>query len=142
MAKIKTVALSELERTELQKGCRDGATFGYRQRCQIILLKADCRTSKEVAKEVGCCEVVVNRWLNRYQEQGISGLAIRAGRGRRSILQKESDLEAVRRAVQKNRQKISLAKAELTQELGKEFSVLTLKRFLKKTVAVTNECGA
>lgn len=81
MAKIKTVALSELERTELQKGCRDGATFGYRQRCQIILRKADCRTSKQVAKEVGCCEVVVNRWLNRYQEQGISGLVIRAGRG-------------------------------------------------------------
>ena len=81
MAKIKTVALSELERTEPQKGWRDGATFGYRQRCQIILRKADCRTSKQVAKEVGCCEVVVNRWLNRYQEQGISGLVIRAGRG-------------------------------------------------------------
>ena len=142
MAKIKTVALSELERTELHKGWRDGATFGYRQRCQIILRKADCRPSKEVAKAVGCCEVVVNRWLKRYQEQGMSGLAIRAGRGRRSILQKESDLEAVRRAVQKNRHKVSLAKAELTQQLGKEFSVLTLKRFLKKTVAVTNECGA
>ena len=71
----------------------------------------------------------------------MSGLAIRAGRGRRSILQKESDLEAVRRAVQKNRHKVSLAKAELTQEVGKEVSVLTLKRFLKKTVAATNECG-
>lgn len=142
MAKIKSVALSEVERTALQKGGRDGATFGYRQRCQIILRKADCRTSKEVAKEVGCCEVVVNTWLKRYKEQGIGGLAIRAGRGRRSILQKESDLEAVRRAVQKNRQKVSLAKAELTKELGKEFSVLTLKRFLKKTVAATNDCGA
>jgi hypothetical protein len=66
MAKIKSVTLSEAERTALQKGARDGATFGYRQRCQIILLKAQCRPSKEVAKEVGCCEVVVNTWLTRY----------------------------------------------------------------------------
>ncbi len=77
--KIKSIALSDDQRTALQKGWRDGATFGYRQRCQIILLKADCRTSKQVAKEVGCCEVVVNRWLNRYQEQGISGLALCTG---------------------------------------------------------------
>ncbi len=56
----------------------------------------------------------------------------RQGRGRRPILHTQSDLEAVRRAVQKNRQRVSLAKAELEQELGKEFSQLTLRRFLKK----------
>ena len=63
------------------------------------------------------------------------------GRGRPSILQTEKDLEIVRRAVQNHRQRISLAKADLEMELGKEFSHLTLKRFLKKTVAATNECG-
>lgn len=140
MAKIKYVTLSESERSVLLKGVRDGKTFSYRQRCQIILLKAGNRTSKEVAQEVGCCEVVVNNWMKRYQEQGIAGFALRSGRGRHSILEKDSDLEAVRRAVQKNRQKVSLARAELEKELGKEFSTLTLKRFLKKTVAATNAC--
>ncbi len=142
MAKIKSVTLTDAERATLQNGWHNGATFGYRQRCQMILLKADCRTSKEVAKEVGCCEVVVNSWLKRYKTEGITGLLIRQGRGRKSILHNQNDLEAVRRAVQKNRQKVSLAKAQLAQELGKEFSVLTLKRFLKKTVVATNECGA
>ena len=71
----------------------------------------------------------------RFTEQGIDGLKVAAGRGRKGILQKHSDLEAVRRAVQNSRQRISLAKAELEQELGKEFSLLTLRRFLKKTVA-------
>jgi len=141
MAKIKGVDLSEEERVALQKGQRDGKTFGYRQRCQMILLKAENRTSKQVAQQVGCCEVVVNTWLKRYKEQGLSGLVIRKGRGRRSILQKDTDLAAVRRAVQNNRQRVSLAKAELEQELGKKFGVLTLKRFLKKTVAATNECA-
>ena len=101
------------------------------------------RTSKEVAQkdvaqQVGCCEVVVNTWMKRYQEFGMDGLETKAGRGRKSILQADTDLAAVRQAVQDNRQRISLAKAELQQELGKEFSQLTLRRFLKKTVAVTN----
>lgn len=104
----------------------------------MILLKADGYTSKAVAHQVGGCEVVVNNWLKRYQEHGIEGLVMRAGRGRRSILQTESDLETVRLCVQKHRQKVSLAKAELEETLGKEFGILTLKRFLKKTVAATN----
>jgi len=138
MAKIKSVVLSEAERAVLEKGARDGKTFAYRKRCHMILLKADGRTSKAVIQEVGGCEVVVNNWLKRYEEQGIEGLVMRAGRGRRSILQSESDLETVRHCVQKNRQKVSLARAELQETLGKEFSVLTLKRFLKKTVADIN----
>ena len=65
----------------------------------------------------------------------MDGLKTKAGRGRKSILQADTDLAAVRQAVQSSRQRISLAKAELQQELGKEFSQLTLRRFLKKTVA-------
>lgn len=141
MAKIKSIVLSEAERTVLEKGARDGKTFAYRKRCHMILLKAQGRTSKDVAQEVGGCEVVVNNWMRRYKEHGIQGLVMRQGRGRRAILQSESDLEIVRLCVQKHRQKVSLAKAELEQTLGKEFGILTLKRFLKKTVAATNDCG-
>lgn len=141
MGKIKSVVLSEVERTALEKGARDGKSFAYRKRCTMILLKADGRTSQDVAKVVGGCEVVVNNWMKRYQEHGIEGLVMRAGRGRRSILQADSDLEVVRLCVQKHRQKVSLAKAELEAELGKAFGILTLKRFLKKTVADTNALG-
>jgi transposase len=141
MGKIKSVVLSEAERVALEKGARDGRSFSYRKRCQMILLKADGHTSLKVAQVVGGCEVVVNNWMKRYQEQGIDGLVMRAGRGRRSILRADSDLAIVRLCVQKHRQKVSLAKAELESELGKEFGVLTLKRFLKKTVADTNGLG-
>ena len=96
-------------------------------------------TSKEVAQQVGCCEVVVNTWLARYQQHNLDGLQTKAGQGKRAILQKETDLAAVRRAVQDSRQRVSLARAELTQALGKEFSTLTLKWFLKKTAAASSE---
>jgi transposase len=140
MPAIKTVQLSTEQRAALEQGWRHGTTFGFRQRCQMILLKAQKRTSKEVAQQVGCCEVVVNNWRKRYQAEGIEGLKTKKGRGRPAILQAHTDLEAVRRAVQTNRQRVSHAKAELEKELGKAFSTLTLKRFLKKTVAASNDC--
>ena len=138
MAKIKTVELSADERAALERGWRNGKSHAFRQRCRMVLLKADRRTSKEVAAQVGCCEVVVNNWLKRYRTHGLAGLQTRSGQGRRPILNREADLEAVRRAVQQNRQRVSLARAELTQELGRGFSDLTLRRFLKKVAAASS----
>ncbi len=81
--------------------------------------------------------MTVNNWLNRYEEEGLQGLRMRPGRGRKSILQAE-DLEQVREQVKASRQRISAARAELEASLAKGFSLTTLKRFLKKTVAATN----
>jgi hypothetical protein len=65
-------------------------------------------------------------------------LQTRPGRGRKTIL-KAVDLEQVKATVKENRQRISLAKAELEESLGKRFSLNSLKRFLKKTTDATNE---
>lgn len=73
----------------------------------------------------------------RFAEQGMEGLQVAKGRGRKPILSKESDMPAVKKAVQENCQRLRLAKEELQGELKKEFSLPTLKRFLKKTVGVT-----
>lgn len=138
MGKTKIIELTALERTELENGYRNGKTHGFRQRCQMVLLKSEKRTSIEITHILGGCEMAVNNWLRRYNEEGIRGLEIRAGRGRQSILKLE-DLAAVQKQVKRARQRISLAKAELEQSLEKPFSVTTLKRYLKKTIAATNE---
>lgn len=138
MPKVTIVRLTAEERAALEKAAKHGKTHSFRLRCQAVLLKTERQTSVDVAQELGCCEMAVNNWLKRYQERGLMGLQTKAGRGRKSILQADTDLAAVRRAVQSSRQRISLAKAELEQELGKAFSQLTLRRFLKKMVAATN----
>ena len=97
--------------------------------------KADIARSGNI---LGSCEMTVNNWLKRYEQFGIKGLLTRPGRGRKSILQAE-DLAQVKAQVKAARQKISLAQAELETSLGKSFSASTLKRYLKKTVAATNE---
>ncbi len=82
--------------------------------------------------------MTVNNWLRRYEQFGVAGLRTRTGRGRKSILRIE-DLELVKAQVKASRQRISKARAELEASLGKDFSVSTLKRYLKKTVDATNE---
>jgi transposase len=68
-----------------------------------VLLKSEQRTSTEVANILGCCEVVVNSWLKRFEAEGIEGLKTRPGRGRKSILNADEDLEQVKQAVQASR---------------------------------------
>src|ERR1051326_2762711 len=120
MGKIKTVELSGAQRTALERGYRTGSSHAFRLRCQMILLKSERRTAAEIADLLGCCEVVVNNWLKRYESEGIEGLRTRPGRGRKPVLDAEKDLPRVKAAVAANRQRVSLAKAELEAERSEE----------------------
>ncbi len=138
MGKIRTVELSGEQRAVLEQEHREGKSHAFRTRCQLVLLKSEQRTSAEVADILGCCEVVVNTWLKRYEDEGFEGLKTRPGRGRKSVLDAEQDLEPVKQAVQASRQRLSVAKAELEAELGKTFSTKTLERYIKNMVLAIN----
>ncbi len=137
MGKTKLIELNKAQREELENGYRNGKTHSFRQRCQMVLLKSENRTSLEVVSILGGCEMTVNNWLKRYESEGIEGLQTKPGRGRKAILQ-PIDLESVKEAVKQSRQRISVARVELETSLGKEFSNSSLKRFLKKTLVATN----
>ena len=139
MGRFIKVELSDEQRAALEKSYRHDTRHAFRVRCQMVLLKSEGRKSKEIAGVLGCCEVAVNNWLKRYKQVGIEGLRTREGRGRRPLLDQQRDARKVRAAVSKHRQRISLAKAELEQSLGKEFRERTLERFLKSLVADINE---
>lgn len=132
MGKIRTLQLSQHQRNELENGYRNGKQHAFRKRCHLVLLKADARSSKDVGAIVGLHPVSVNSWLTRYEQEGLNGLKTKPGRGRKPILDPEQDREQIRAAVQQERQRLKQAKHLLEQELGKSFSITTLKRFLKK----------
>jgi transposase len=138
MSRIKVITLTPEQQTALEHGYRTGQSAAFRQRCQIILLKSQSRTSQDVARIVGCCEMVVNNWMARYQREGIDGLHTKPGRGRKAILDAQTDLEQVREAVRGDRQRLRVAKADLEEALGKSFSDKTLRRFLKDTLHAIN----
>lgn len=137
MPKITVIELSAAQRAALESGHRNGAGCAFRRRCQMILLKSQGRTSSQIAGIVGVCEMSVHNWVHRYLDYGMAGLETKPGRGRKAILQ-ESDLESVRQVVAEHRQRLSVAKAQLEQALGKSFSQDTLARFVKKTVDATS----
>jgi transposase len=139
MGKIKTAELSRAQRAALEKGYHTGSSHAFRVRCQMILLKSERRTAAEIAGILGCCEVVVNNRLKRYESEGIEGLRTRPGRGRKPLLDAGQDLPRVKAAVAANRQRISLAKAELGAQLGKTFSTKTLERYIKNMVLAISE---
>lgn len=136
--KIRIIDLDTAQREALERGHQKGKTASFRQRCQIILLKSQGRTSKDIGKIVGLSHIRVNAWLNRYEAEGIAGLHTKPGRGRRSILDREKDAEAVKAAVQEERQRLRQAKETIEKQLNKHFSTRTLKRFLKNLAAPGN----
>ena len=138
MGRTINIELSEAQRAELEHGYRYGARHVFRQRCHMVLLKAENRRSVDVAAIVGVCAQTVNGWLWRYKQAGITGLETQPGQGRRSILHESEDAAAVRAAVADHRQRIALARAELEDRIGKRFAEKTLRRFFKNLAADIN----
>ena len=135
MGKTKVIELTAEQRAELEKGYRTGKSHCFRLRCQMILLKSEKRTSVEVAEVLGCCEMVVNNRLVRYQAAGMAGLATRAGRGRPPILSQQNPdhLEKVAAEIKKHPNSVKTVVAALEEDLNLTMHPETLKRFLKKT---------
>jgi transposase len=136
--KVKKIEVSTDAKLALEKGYREGQSHCYRQRCQMVLLKLEGYKSKEIGSITGCCEMSVNNWIRRFEQQGIAGLRTKEGRGRKPILT-DNDLAIVRAAVQQERQRLNQAKAIIEQSTGKTMSKETLTRFLKLITAVTDE---
>ena len=129
MGKPKVLELTEAQRLELERGFRLGEKHCFRMRCRAILLKADGLSSAKAGAQTEMSSVSVNAWVKRYKEEGIEGLNTRSGRGRKPIMD-TSDEEAVRRAIEQDRQCVSKARAAWEQATGKKASDMTFKRFL------------
>ncbi|MDY3852650.1 MAG: helix-turn-helix domain-containing protein [Prevotella sp.] len=129
MGKPKVLELTEAQRLELNRGFRLGEKHCFRMRCRAVLLKADGLSAAKAGAQTEMSFVSVNAWVKRNKEEGIDGLNTRTGRGRKPIMD-SSDEEAVRRAIEEDRQCVSKAKTAWEQVTGKEASDMTFKRFL------------
>lgn len=131
MGRVNTPILSEAAKLALEQDFKTSQAHCYRMRCQLILLKSTGRKSQEVGEITGMTYVSVNTWVKRYNDFGIPGLATKSGRGRKPIIDKETDKESILESVKAHRQRIQTAKAEWEEKSGKSVSVSTLKIFLK-----------
>ncbi len=139
MGRVNTPILDTAAKNALEHGFKTGKKHAFRVRCQLVLLKSENRTSKEVAQIVKMCEMSINNWLVRYADEGIEGLKTKKGRGRKPLINKTTDESKVLESVKANRQRLQTAKAEWEAQSGKSVSRDTLRRFLKALADDTNE---
>ena len=109
IGKIKIIEQTDKERLQLEEGFRRGKSHSFRIRCRAILLKSNGLTSKEVNIQTEMTHISVNSWVKRFECEGVKGLATRLGRGRKPIMD-SSDEDAVRRAIENDRQNVKKAK--------------------------------
>ena len=121
MGKIKRLELTAEQYAELEKGFRNGESHCFRMRCRAVLLKGKGLSSVKAGEQTEMSFVSVNAW--------VKGLQTRPGRGRTPIMDC-SDEQAVRLAIEQDRQSVSKAKQAWQQATGKQASDITFKRFL------------
>ncbi|WP_256469694.1 MULTISPECIES: helix-turn-helix domain-containing protein [unclassified Bradyrhizobium] len=69
------VRLSRKDRTVLEACCRSPVTLQRDlKRARIVLLAADGRSTRSIAKEVGVQPRIVSLWRHRYADRGLEGL--------------------------------------------------------------------
>ena len=135
MGRINTPILDNELKAILESGFKTNTSHAFRMRCHLILLKAEGRSSRDVASIVGMCEMSVNNWVFRFKCEGLAGLLTKKGRGRKPLLSQSADGAAILTAVQSHRQRISTAKALFESQGGTKTSKSTFRTFLKSLVA-------
>lgn len=92
-------------------------------------MKSSGKSASEIAEIFDVTIPTVCEWIKRYKENGIKGLETRPGQGRKPIMDC-SDEEAVRKAIEEDRQSVSKAREAWEKASGKKASDITFKRFL------------
>ncbi len=80
------IELSDQQRTEVEDICRHARLPYLRERAAAILKIAKGHSGRETARHLlnqAHWQDTVYEWVKRYQAEGIRGLKIRAGRGRK-----------------------------------------------------------
>ena len=70
----------------LENGFKYGKTHHYRSRCQCILLSYSGKSVPELCEFYQKSHLTIYNWFNRWESEGLSGLEIRSGRGRKRKL--------------------------------------------------------
>src|SRR4051795_8799441 len=69
------VHLSRKDRKVLEACCRSPMTLQRDlKRARIVLLAADGRSTRSIAKEVGVQPRIVSKWRHRFADHGLAGL--------------------------------------------------------------------
>lgn len=104
------IEMSEQDTAKLQELMRRGAPPHVRIKAIALWNLARGKTGREVADFLDVSATSISNWVGRFRSEGIAGLAIRAGRGRKPT----ADVAEVERYLRQSPRSFGLAQTRWT----------------------------
>lgn len=82
--------LSDKEKELLTDGYKNSPLSHFRIRCHALLLSNEGRKIEAIAQFFNKRLETIRSWMNDWEAEGLAGLLIKKGRGRKSTLQIDS----------------------------------------------------
>lgn len=144
---VSVLELTAEEEAELNRRAR-ASTTSTRDclRARIVLLRSRGMAQARVAQEVGTSTASVNKWSQRFEREGLDGLADRPGRGRKASIPPDVVERVIhkagRRAPGTRRRSTRTTAAEVgisASSVGRIWRGHGLKPHLKRTFKLSND---
>lgn len=125
--------LSEEQKSSLQKGYRFGKSPLFRRKCHCVLLSHNGQTIAQLSDLFEVSQHSIRVWLKRWESDGIKGLDLQPGRGRKPKLKQNepSHVKKVKELIENEPQNLNQVKEQIAKDLDIDLSKRTLQRFLK-----------
>ncbi len=125
--------LTAAQNRSLERGYRTGKSHLYRRKCHCILLSNEGKTVQELAELYGVKTRTVYSWFDLWESEGIKGLALKPGRGRKPKLNAsdETQVKIVKALIENEPKNLNRVVGQIKSQLDIDLSKRTLKRFLK-----------
>jgi len=125
--------LTEEQLSSLKQGYSHGKSPLFRRKCHCVLQSNAGKTTKELASFFQVSKISILIWLRQWEKEGIEGLKLKPGRGRKPKLKTDNPehVKTVKTLIENDCQNLNPVVAKASDQLGITFSKKTLKRFLK-----------
>ena len=131
--KHKYLKFTEAQKSALEKGYRQGSSHHFRLRCHCLLLSSEGKTIDELSKLAKVNRNTISTWFSRYEAEGVEGLKIKSGRGRKAKLDLNNaqQVHQVQKSLAKENRNLHQLRQDLEKQIKDTLSDSTLRRFLK-----------
>ena len=123
--------LSDAERVTLQEAQRHGPNARLRQRALSLLLSAQGLRIPQIVELLAVDRDTLSGWMDTWEEQGVRGLYDAPRSGRPALLNAQEE-QWLYDQLHENPRSLRQVQGQLQQISGKQVSLQTLKRVLKK----------
>lgn len=118
---------------------KNGNTKQERIRAHSLVLSNAGKKSHEIAAIFDVTQRTVFQWFKDFKEIGLDSLVQQKGRGRKTKLSEDKDLDIVKKHIEAYPHQPKKAYALTLEEIDTKVSYNTFKRFLKKhSISVTS----